>query len=247
MGTESAARLVVLVATAVLLVGCTGDADEPVASKPEPSAAPSSSSGAVPGQSTPVEDEVYPDVGDPGMDALRYQLSLAWDPESRVLKGRETVRLRAGEGRRPPPARPVRRPDGRRRDGRRCGRGVRARGQGPGDLHRRPRGRAPHPGHRLLRQPRSRWPRRPSATTSAPSAGRRRPTAGSGRCRSRTAPTRGTPSTTSPPTRRSTPSGSPCPHRGSAWPTASWSSRATPRRPDRHAAGCSTSRRRPTS
>ena len=31
--------------------------------------------------SEPVEDRVYPDVGDPGVDALHYDLDLAWDPD----------------------------------------------------------------------------------------------------------------------------------------------------------------------
>ena len=31
--------------------------------------------------SEPVEDSVYPDVGDPSVDALHYDLDLAWDPE----------------------------------------------------------------------------------------------------------------------------------------------------------------------
>ena len=97
MRTEGAARLAALLASALLLAACTGDDDEPAVSKPEPSAQPSPSGRAAPGTSTPVEDEVYPDVGDPGVDALRYHLDLDWDPDSRVLTGRETVRLRATE------------------------------------------------------------------------------------------------------------------------------------------------------
>ena len=33
--------------------------------------------------SEPVEDTVYPDVGDPGVDALHYELDLTWDPARR--------------------------------------------------------------------------------------------------------------------------------------------------------------------
>ena len=50
----------------------------------------------------------------------------------------------------------------------------------------------------LLRHARSPSSRRPTAPTSTPPAGRRPATAACGRCRSRTAPTPGTPSTTSP-------------------------------------------------
>jgi aminopeptidase N len=45
--------------------------------------------------SEPREDSVYPDVGDPGVDALHYDLQLSWDPESRTLTGTETIVLRA--------------------------------------------------------------------------------------------------------------------------------------------------------
>ena len=45
--------------------------------------------------STPVEDRVYPRVGDPGVDALHYALSLAWDPGRRRLTATETLVLRA--------------------------------------------------------------------------------------------------------------------------------------------------------
>jgi aminopeptidase N len=45
--------------------------------------------------STPREDSVYPDVGDPGVDALHYDLSLDWDPRTRVLKGTEALLFRA--------------------------------------------------------------------------------------------------------------------------------------------------------
>ena len=45
--------------------------------------------------SRPQEDTVYPDVGDPGVDALHYDLRLSWDPASEMLTGTETVVLRA--------------------------------------------------------------------------------------------------------------------------------------------------------
>ncbi len=45
--------------------------------------------------STPTEDSVYPDIGDPGVDSLHYDLDLAWTPDTRVLEGRATVTLRS--------------------------------------------------------------------------------------------------------------------------------------------------------
>jgi aminopeptidase N len=45
--------------------------------------------------SEPREDSYYPDVGDPGVDALHYDLSLAWDPESLTLTARELLTFRA--------------------------------------------------------------------------------------------------------------------------------------------------------
>ena len=45
--------------------------------------------------STPVEDSVYPAVGDPGVDALLYDLDLDWDPTQERLRGRATITFRA--------------------------------------------------------------------------------------------------------------------------------------------------------
>ena len=45
--------------------------------------------------SRPQEDTVYPDVGDPGVDALHYDLHLSWEPQGELLTGDETVLLRA--------------------------------------------------------------------------------------------------------------------------------------------------------
>jgi aminopeptidase N len=47
--------------------------------------------------SEPVEDSVYPDVGDPGVDSLRYDLDLAWTPDTRTLVAEATVELRSTE------------------------------------------------------------------------------------------------------------------------------------------------------
>ena len=47
-----------------------------------------------PALSEPVEDSVYPDVGDPGVDSLHYDLDLAWTPTS-TLEGAATIELRS--------------------------------------------------------------------------------------------------------------------------------------------------------
>ena len=45
--------------------------------------------------SEPVEDSYYPDIGDPGVDALHYDLSLAWTPRTRTLVGVTTLVFRS--------------------------------------------------------------------------------------------------------------------------------------------------------
>jgi aminopeptidase N len=47
--------------------------------------------------SEPIEDSVYPAVGDPGVDALHYALTLDWQPETRTLTGEALVTFRATE------------------------------------------------------------------------------------------------------------------------------------------------------
>lgn len=46
-------------------------------------------------ESTPVEDSVYPAVGHPDVDALLYDLDLAWEPTGRTLTGTATLTFRA--------------------------------------------------------------------------------------------------------------------------------------------------------
>ena len=87
------------VAAALLLAGCTDtpapvDVSDPTQAPPTPTAQrvePDLDSAL----STPVEDSVYPQVGDPGVDALHYGLDLAWDPEQRRLDGTATITFRA--------------------------------------------------------------------------------------------------------------------------------------------------------
>lgn len=112
--------LVATVLAATALAGCSDDTPdaeaqrEPVVASTSPSPSPSSTpttaaplpeDGLEPvdpddpalkvALSEPVEDSVYPDVGDPGVDALHYGLELAWSPDTSTLEGRATVTLRA--------------------------------------------------------------------------------------------------------------------------------------------------------
>ncbi len=102
---------------AVLLTGCSAASDpDPEAGPPTPSGSASDVStpdaGASVGRSgppvsertepdleaalcTPVEDSVYPDVGGPDVDALLYDLDLAWAPATRTLTGTATITFRA--------------------------------------------------------------------------------------------------------------------------------------------------------
>ena len=104
-----------LVAVSLVLAGCSAGADEPAAqsSPAETSSTPSATSGLArrpirptldpddpaldAALSRPVEDRVYPAVGDPGVDALHYQLDLTWAPKSETLDAVETLTFRATE------------------------------------------------------------------------------------------------------------------------------------------------------
>ena len=86
---------------ALLVSGCGGDppVSVPTASGPATSAATPPPSD-VPGRygdaaSTVREDSVYPDVGEPTIDALHYGLVLRWEPERRRLVGTAAIRFRA--------------------------------------------------------------------------------------------------------------------------------------------------------
>jgi aminopeptidase N len=111
MRRTTAARATAILVLPGLLAACTGD------SEPRPEAAPSAprpSAAKVSAPETdqrleaedpaldvavnePVEDRVYPEVGDPGVDALHYQLDLAWTPGTETLDGVETLIFRATE------------------------------------------------------------------------------------------------------------------------------------------------------
>ncbi len=114
--TGRAARAVVALplSAALLLAGCSdesGDAGE-LRTPPPSSGTPAGDEEPVPppsdpvvtepvepdldlALSTPVEDSVYPAVGDPRVDALHYDLDLAWDPGSKRLTGSALITFRA--------------------------------------------------------------------------------------------------------------------------------------------------------
>ena len=134
-----------LAATALLagLTSCSDDQSSTSTADPAPS---SSRTGADPsptgetddrdpGFSEPVEDSVYPDVGDPSVDALTYGLELAWDPDGRVLTGSRDLAVPIHRHGRPRAARPRRAARGVDPGGRRQGGRLRAHRQGP--RHRR--------------------------------------------------------------------------------------------------------------
>ncbi|MFC6287230.1 M1 family metallopeptidase [Nocardioides sp. GCM10027113] len=95
-----------LAAAALLLAACTGGAEAP---EGEPAtgrvddgqvadAAGVGVSDAVDldvALSEPVRDPVYPEVGQPGVDALHYGLDLGWSPDSRTLDAVQTLVFRA--------------------------------------------------------------------------------------------------------------------------------------------------------
>ncbi len=94
-------RILIAGAAGVLvLAGCSAGstsetADPGVSTSPttdptSPATGPASYEAA---ESTPVEDSVYPAVGDPLVDALHYDLSLTWD--GATLTGHETLTFRA--------------------------------------------------------------------------------------------------------------------------------------------------------
>lgn len=45
--------------------------------------------------SRPVEDSLYPNVGDPGVDTLHYSLDLSWDSDTSTLEGTAAIQLRS--------------------------------------------------------------------------------------------------------------------------------------------------------
>ncbi len=98
-------------AGALLLAGCSDDepirsggfsapTDEPTGTAtpvdPSPTDPPAAEDLAI-AESEPREDSLYPEVGDPGVDALHYHLALAWAPDTDTLQAAETLTFRATE------------------------------------------------------------------------------------------------------------------------------------------------------
>ena len=107
----SGALLLALLCASTVAAGCRGD-DPAAAEKSSPSATQTPSGNASlpaetdplpdpddpaldPALSAPVEDSVYPDVGDPSVDSLHYDLDLAWTPDTSTLVGNATIELRS--------------------------------------------------------------------------------------------------------------------------------------------------------
>jgi aminopeptidase N len=95
-----AAALGTAVLTVAALAGCSGvDAGEAPrsASSPSPGATtdPEATAGLDVALSEPREDSLYPRVGDPGVDALHYDLTLDWDPDTDTLTGTEVLTFRS--------------------------------------------------------------------------------------------------------------------------------------------------------
>jgi aminopeptidase N len=108
----SARLLPALLLVAPVLSGCSGDSPgrsaeggsaegrpssaASSAGEPEPQPGPESAELDI-AVSDPREDSYYPEVGDPGVDALHYDLTLSWDPEARRLSAVEVLIFRATE------------------------------------------------------------------------------------------------------------------------------------------------------
>ncbi len=107
----SACRSLLAVAfTLSALAGCSGDdeirsggvagpAEEPSASASpaDPQPLPRPSVDLAIAENEPREDSIYPEVGDPGVDALHYDLSLAWSPQTDTLDATEVLTFRSTE------------------------------------------------------------------------------------------------------------------------------------------------------
>lgn len=100
------AAAVALLTVAALAAGCSDDTDPTVVEPVDTPTATTTGTTTDPSPepaddpldialSEPVEDSVYPDVGDPGVDALHYDLELTWAPATDRLTGHEVLTFRA--------------------------------------------------------------------------------------------------------------------------------------------------------
>ncbi|MEO9321937.1 M1 family metallopeptidase [Nocardioides sp. C4-1] len=108
---RGAAALVCALVAGTALAGCGSDDADRTPSVPSSSTAasttpapddpePAEPQAAPPANldlalSEPAEDSLYPDVGHPGVDALHYDLTLAWDPTTDTLTGDEVLTFRS--------------------------------------------------------------------------------------------------------------------------------------------------------
>jgi aminopeptidase N len=85
-----------LVVLALTLGGCGSTPSDAAPPAPAPTGtAVDPATGQSEALSRPREDTVYPDVGEPGVDALAYDLGLSWDAKHVTLTGNETLTFRA--------------------------------------------------------------------------------------------------------------------------------------------------------
>ncbi|TWH00793.1 Aminopeptidase N [Nocardioides sp. J9] len=97
-----ATALLLCAGTALAACGSGGDADAdptPTLRTPPtpdtPSSTPTGSGKYADAFSATREDSVYPEIGDPLVDALHYDLGLEWDPSRDVLTGTQVLTFRA--------------------------------------------------------------------------------------------------------------------------------------------------------
>ena len=83
--------LAAALSTVVLVTGCD---DKPAMRVAAPAATASEAATATKGTSTPVEDPLYPQHGNPALDVLHYGLDLSWAPDTKILTGSATLRIR---------------------------------------------------------------------------------------------------------------------------------------------------------
>jgi aminopeptidase N len=96
MARAGRALALVLVLVALAAAGCgSGSSTAPPAPRVTGAAADAHTTAYDAARSSPREDSVYPDVGDPGVDALHYTLDLSWDDRTERLTSTETLLFRA--------------------------------------------------------------------------------------------------------------------------------------------------------
>jgi aminopeptidase N len=85
---------VAALAATLLITGCTtADDDRPAPARSADQVKIDYSAWAA-GRSIPVADKLYPEKGNAGLDVLHYRLELDWKPDSKVLTGTATLRIR---------------------------------------------------------------------------------------------------------------------------------------------------------